>query len=73
MMSPSQLEWYRAMTPRERTRLMLDLMDAGWAILRRQGGGAVQRSVAGVAKLHRASTQALLEGLERAHRKAALP
>lgn len=73
MMSRQQLEWYRAMTPRERTRLMLDLMDLGWSILRRQGGGAVERSVAGIAEIHRASTRALVEGLERAHRHVAVP
>jgi hypothetical protein len=73
MMSAAQLEWYRRMTPRERTRLMLELMDFGWAILRRQGEDAVLRSVAAIAELERASARALVEGLERArssHRQA---
>ena len=66
MMSATQLEWYRRMTPRERTRLMLELMDLGWSILRRQGDDSVRRSVAAIAELKRASTRALVEGLERA-------
>jgi hypothetical protein len=73
MMSATQLEWYRRMTPRERTRLMLELMDIGWSILRRQGDDSVRRSVAAIATLQRASARALAEGLERArssHRQA---
>jgi len=66
MMSAAQLEWYRRMTPRERTRLMLELMDLGWATLRLQGEDDVLRSVAALAELERASTRALVEGLERA-------
>jgi hypothetical protein len=75
MMSAAQLEWYRRMTPRERTRLMLELMDLGWSILRRQGDGPVRRSVAAIAELKRSSTRALAEGLERArssHRQASI-
>lgn len=64
-MSPAQLEWYRAMSPRERTRLMCEMMNLGWSILRRQGPDAVDRAVAGIARLHMASTRALIEGLER--------
>jgi hypothetical protein len=73
MMSATQLEWYRGMTPRERTRLMLELMDLGWSILRRQGDDPVRRSVSAIAEIQRTSTRALAEGLERlrsSHRQA---
>ena len=44
---------------------MLELMDLGWSILHRQGVDAVERSVAALARLHRASTRALVEGLNK--------
>ena len=75
MMRSTQLEWYRRMTPRERTRLMLELMDLGWSTLRCQGDAAVRRSVSAIAEIQRASTRALAEGLERArspHSQAAV-
>ena len=65
MLKASQIDWYRRMTPRERTRLMLDLMDMGWEILRRQGGDLPQRSVEAINRIHRASVDALLAGLDR--------
>ncbi len=65
MMSPEQLEWYRRMTPKERTRLMLELMDLGWSILRRQGPSAVRRAVAAIQRDRAAARAALHEGLER--------
>jgi hypothetical protein len=70
MMSAEQLDWYKRMTPRERTRLMRELMDLGWAVLRRQGSDRALRSVTAIARLHRASNQALLEGLD--HRASAV-
>jgi hypothetical protein len=64
MMHADQLERFRRMSPRERTRLMLELMDLGWDIRRRQGPDAVPCAVEATARIHRASTRALLAGLE---------
>lgn len=65
MINAAQLDWYRRMTPRERTRLMLDLMDMGWEIQRRQGGDLPRRSVEAINRIHRASVEALMAGLDR--------
>ena len=65
MTSPAQLAWYRRMSPRDRTGIMREMMNLGWSILRRRAPEAVERVVAAVARLHLASTRALIEGLER--------
>ena len=44
---------------------MREMMNLGWSILRRRAPEAVERVVAAVARLHLASTRALIEGLER--------
>jgi hypothetical protein len=64
MMSAEQLERFKKMTPRERTGLMLDLLDLGWSIRRCQGPEAVAKSVRAAARIHLASVRALVEGLQ---------
>lgn len=64
MLHPAQVDWYRHMTPRQRWRLSLDLMDAGWETLRRQGPEAVARAREEIARSHRESVRALLEALK---------
>ena len=65
MMSREQVEWYRRLTPKERTRLMLELMDLGWSILRRQGPKSVRLAIEAINREHAASRSALVQGLER--------
>lgn len=65
MMSAAQLEWYRRMTPRERMRLALELTNAGWATVRRQGRGHEVRCIEAINRQHRESVDAILEALER--------
>ncbi len=73
MMSQQQLEWYRRMTPKERTHLMLELMDFGWSILRRQGPEAVRAALEAIRREHAASRAALLAGLERCKQRDGTP
>lgn len=65
MLKAEQLEWYRLMTPRERIELMLELMDLGWDILRRQGPELTRRSIEAINKRHRSSVEAILAALGR--------